>query len=197
MVPQVPFWASMLHLHPNRHRYTFELMGAALRFTMMVVMRFKHALACPRPSEYSPNIQPMILVPGYSCLPSGHATEGTMAKRVLLALTGQADGSPLQLQIDALTRRIAEHRVVAGLHFPIDGEAGFALGNALAGYFLALARRASGHAAWRAASFDGSSGDNGTNTTADVSASITTEAPLLATLWAKAKEEFERDGFVA
>jgi hypothetical protein len=163
------------------------------------VMRFKHALACPRPNEYSPNIQPMLQVPGYSAYPSGHATEGTMMKRLLLGLSGQQAGSALHAQIDALTKRIAEHRVVSGLHFPIDSEAGFALGDALAGYFLALARRtdASAATAWQSARFDGAVGDNGTNQPANVQADVTKAAPLLSTLWIKAKEEFVRDGFVA
>ena len=35
----------------------------------------KHALACRRPIEYSPQVQPMILTPSHGSLPSGHSTK--------------------------------------------------------------------------------------------------------------------------
>ena len=43
------------------------------------------------------------------------------------------------LQLDRLARRIAFNRVVAGVHFPIDSRAGYALGLQLSGHFIALA----------------------------------------------------------
>ena len=40
-----------------------------------VEMRLKHAFACPRPVEQSPQVQPLIPTPGHASWPSGHATE--------------------------------------------------------------------------------------------------------------------------
>ena len=40
----------------------------------------------------------------------------------------------MQAQLDALALRIAENRVIAGLHYPEDNTAGAALGVALAGF---------------------------------------------------------------
>jgi len=40
-------------------------------------------------------------------------------------------------QLDALADRITQNRVIAGVHFPVDGEAGKALAVWLAEYFLA------------------------------------------------------------
>jgi len=42
-------------------------------------------------------------------------------------------------QLDRLARRIAFNRVVAGVHFPVDSQAGYALGTQLARLLAALA----------------------------------------------------------
>jgi hypothetical protein len=213
LLPQAPFWASVLHLHPQRHPYTFELLGIALQVTMMAVMRFKHALACPRPSEYSPNIQPVVLMPGYSALPSGHATEAMVAAKVLLALTGQDAASPLAIQLHGLADRIARLRVVAGLHFPVDSAAGHVLGEAIAGWFVALATRNDGAApggAWTQRGFDGAAypaAEDWDWATRPAAAEVPYEvaqvaqvdarqaAPTLAWLWDCAREEQVASGF--
>src|SRR6476620_12615144 len=69
VLPQISFWSSVVNLHPNRTPKTLEFIDVALQFAMLMVMRFKHALGCPRPIEYSPNIQPVLLTPGYATLP--------------------------------------------------------------------------------------------------------------------------------
>ena len=136
VLPQFSFWSSVVNLHPNRTPKTLELITVALQFAMLSVMRFKHALGCPRPIEFSPQIQPVLLTPGYCALPSGHATEAYMFARVMRELMGQQPGSGVALQLDHLAARIAENRVVAGLHFPADSTAGRLLGDTLAGLFV-------------------------------------------------------------
>ena len=64
-----------------------ELIYAALRFAYSVEMRIKHALACRRPHEYSPQIQPIIACPLHGSLPSGHATEAFMFAHLLAVLS--------------------------------------------------------------------------------------------------------------
>ena len=106
--------------------------------------------------------------------------------------------------------------MVAGLHFPVDSAAGYALGRALASYFVALAkatkrtRKAGGVAeAWRSVDFEGkkfpgrsdwrrpeppSLEPNFAKTTA-VDANVAGAAPLLAQLWTCAQAEQRDAGF--
>ena len=166
-VPQTANWSAIAGLTPDRHEYTWQLLGVGLRFAMMNVMRFKRALGCPRPMEYSALVQPMILTPGYTAFPSGHATESYFVAEFLPLLVAHAAGlmldqqqpkedfralaknvvtrdaelasrqGSLRAQLHRIAYRIAENRVVAGLHFPIDGVAGQLLGVTLARYVAA------------------------------------------------------------
>jgi hypothetical protein len=138
--PGVAFWSAIANLHPDRTKWTLELIDIALRLANFVEMRFKHALSCRRPLEYSPQIQPMILTPGHGALPSGHATESFMVAYVLWVLfrsKGRATSWGEQLMRQA--SRIAINRTVAGVHFPVDSVAGQMLGLTLGQYFVHLA----------------------------------------------------------
>lgn len=158
--PQYAFWSSVVYLHPDRTRKTIELIDAALRLANFVEMRVKHALACRRPNELSPQVQPMILTPGHGTFPSGHSTENHMVARILWELLrgvygpAQSTSSDVGEQLMRSAARIAVNRTVAGVHFPVDTAAGQVLGLALARYFIV---RATGvvpaqYDAWR---FDG------------------------------------------
>jgi hypothetical protein len=144
IVPQTAAWSAIAGLQPERHRYTFELLGVGLRFVHQIEMRMKCLLECPRPMEFSPTIQPMILTPGHSTYPSGHATESYFIAELLPMLAkGSAenlepevsDRRSLRAQLRRLAYRIAENRVVAGVHYPLDSLAGQLLGTALAREF--------------------------------------------------------------
>ena len=152
-------------LHPRRTPCTLRLLGLAMGYGSLVVQRFKHELNCPRPRAYSSRIQPMLGEPGYSVMPSGHATEAYLLAKMLGALiepdlsknpprkakqeawVGQARD-----QLDRLAERIATNRVVAGIHFPIDNVAGRLVGVTLAEFALA---RFSGATPWQPRTFDG------------------------------------------
>ena len=43
--PQYAFWSSIVYLHPDRTKRTFELINMVLQFCVYVEMRFKQALA--------------------------------------------------------------------------------------------------------------------------------------------------------
>jgi hypothetical protein len=140
--PTYAFWSSIIYMHPERTRRTFELINLVLQFCVYVEMRFKHALACWRPVEYNAQVQPMITTPGHGAFPSGHATQ-VHAVACVLKLLMQPDSTrppPPSTVIDQLDRqaaRIATNRVVAGVHFPADSMAGRMLGVTLGEYFVA------------------------------------------------------------
>ncbi|WP_440640681.1 phosphatase PAP2 family protein [Bradyrhizobium sp. PUT101] len=138
--PQHAFWSSVVYLHPERTRRTFELINMVLQFCVYVEMRFKHALACWRPVEYNAEVQPMITTPGHGSFPSGHATQAYAVAYVLkrlLSLHKATPGFPqIVEQLERQAARIATNRVVAGVHFPVDSMAGRMLGVALGEYFV-------------------------------------------------------------
>jgi hypothetical protein len=142
MPTQVPFWASILGMQPYRQPWTQALAGLALSMTVDVEMRLKHAFCCPRPGMLSPQIQPMVQVPGHGSWPSGHATETFMVATVLQAMLQDANrnGSKYQEQLQRFAARVAVNRTVAGLHFPVDSAAGRLLGTALGEFFVSRCR---------------------------------------------------------
>lgn len=74
-----------------------------------------------RPSQVCPAIVPLIDPPVTPSFPAGHALQSHLISRCLEA-AGRARSQPDMLF--NLSRRIAENRVVAGLHYPLDNEAG-------------------------------------------------------------------------
>ena len=138
--PPYAFWSSIVYMHPDRTRRTFELINMVLQFCVYVEMRFKHALACWRPVEYNAQVQPMITTPGHGAFPSGHATQAHAVAHVLKALLDLDPSKAAHLrvidQLDRQAARIATNRVIAGVHFPVDSMAGRMLGVALGEYFV-------------------------------------------------------------
>ena len=140
--PTYAFWSSVVYLHPSRTRWTMELINVMLQFCVYVEMRFKHALACWRPVEYSPTIQPMITTPGHGSFPSGHATQAHAVAQLLdrlhnLKSTTVAGLPMVRDQLPRRSARIPPTGVVAGVHFPVDSMAGRMLGVALADFLVA------------------------------------------------------------
>src|SRR4029079_1156265 len=117
------------------------LLWTALRLANHAEMRFKHALACRRAVEMSPQVQPLVLTPGHGSLPSGHSTEASIVAHVLWRLLKTADNTKDFSWLEQLMRqaaRIAINRTIAGLHFPVDSAAGQLLGLTLGEYLVAL-----------------------------------------------------------
>jgi hypothetical protein len=145
-----PYLGSVVGLRQDRSMWTIELLDAVLRLARQVEMRFKAALACRRPGELSPDIQPMIATPAHSSLPSGHATEAFAMATVLNAIVrlGRAKGpggakiaeeeswKDYSRMLSMVAARIAINRTVAGVHFPVDSVAGCTLGVTIGQYFL-------------------------------------------------------------
>jgi membrane-associated phospholipid phosphatase len=162
----VGFFSALVGLDPDRRKRTLEMLAATLRLAMFIHLRVKHALACRRPVEFSPQIQPMIATPGHGALPSGHATE-SFALAVVLWNVMRDSGNPAyaatetawRTQMLRLSARIAINRTVAGVHFPVDSVAGALLGLTIGSYIVARSRTvASGDNAYQPWAFDGTAG---------------------------------------
>lgn len=222
VVPQTAQWSAITSLSPDTHRYSIELLGVALRFTMMNIMRMKRVFDVKRAWLRSALIQPMILTPAYTSYPSGHATEAHFAAEFLPLLAGDPEYMKCQApkggrrdsmtrQMNRLAYRIAENRVVAGLHYPIDAVPGQALGVMLARYVVWVA---SAGQAWpslkigakvfhargdvdgdEVPTFDALLHEQPHITPPATSLSIVTPmppAPVLQALWRLARREWER-----
>lgn len=135
------FFCIHVGIRPARAPITFALLDIAQRWATPLVMALKNQVAARRPDAASTRVVPVIETPAHGSLPSGHATIATLMARLLTELMYAKFGvaHPKVLQLDRLARRIAFNRVVAGVHFPIDSRAGYALGLQLAGHFVGLA----------------------------------------------------------
>ncbi len=153
------FWATVVPLTQERNRHTLQLMEVLGQLCTFSELRFKHEFACARPNEYSPQIQPMIPTPLHGAYVMGHMCEAVTITVVLCALLNPAGaaGSPAQKatcdQLWRLALRVAENRIVAGVHFPVDTLGGIALGYWLGNYVLQAAGVA-GVAVPQTATFD-------------------------------------------
>ncbi|MDI1268193.1 MAG: phosphatase PAP2 family protein, partial [Polaromonas sp.] len=201
---QVAFWGSVIGLTSHRHKWTMELVTLMLALAGDVEMRFKHAFACPRPVDLSPQIQPMIPTPGHASWPSGHATEAFTVITVLLALLPA--GHQYKEQLQRLAARIAVNRTVAGVHYPVDSAAGRLLGTALGEFFVSRCQGAKNVALW---GFDGRKfeGKKAEPVDFDLRVSMTDnlsgyyqhkttkhvihKSPLLEFMWTKAAKEWQ------
>ena len=147
----------------------------------------------------------MIEVPQHGSLPSGHATEGHVIAGILTALVPGASGTWAGVQLRRVAHRIADNRVIAGLHFPVDNLAGRLLGDALGQYVLALCgqphvagpvsfvgrvRTVAEAAVDRASQDDPLCSGPGCSGQAPKPASIDS-LPILAEMWAAASREWE------
>lgn len=156
----VSFFAAQQGLSPNRRPFTNLLIGAMLDTVVGQEQRMKHFCSVPRPTDLSPQVQPVIATPGHSAYPSGHATEAFALATTIAALrlsgAGQADAGLVDAVLNKLTpaaeaapamdetvllfrlaARIADNRTVAGVHYPVDSAHGGLLGLSTALGFVA------------------------------------------------------------
>jgi membrane-associated phospholipid phosphatase len=99
-----------------------------------VVDGLKAGFARPRPHVTDPQLAPALPDDGSFSFPSRHATEGVLYAALLTRLD---PGDPFALAEEG--RLIGDDRVLAGVHWPSDVEAGQRLGQAFAAYWSGLA----------------------------------------------------------
>lgn len=117
----IKYWLGMVMLDPTSAPATYQLIRVARRVGELAAMCLKEEYREARPSQVCPAIVPMVDPPVTPSFPAGHALQAH-----LISLCLDAAGRPAaqrQLLFE-LSRRIAENRVIAGLHYPLDNEAG-------------------------------------------------------------------------
>lgn len=203
----IPFAASILPITPARAPATIEMLETGLAIVAPVVMRVKIALGCPRPSQFSDRIQPMIAEPGHPTLPSGHSMQLFTLATMLTVLADPQAGVESDSQLYRLACRIAINRTVAGVHFPVDSASGAVLGIQLGRYLMARGMDEAGSVG--SARFDGTAFRDGGRprdfhygildemvrgidpaTRFDDNATPVRPAPIWATLCGRAREEW-------
>jgi hypothetical protein len=128
----INYWLGMLLIDPARHPKTYLLIRVAARIGETVVMALKDHWRAARPSQFCPGIVPMIDPPSTPAYPAGHALQSRLISKFLQALDAGRPQPKIpqpNLLID-LANRIAENRVIAGIHFPIDNDAGRVIADA-------------------------------------------------------------------
>jgi len=130
----INYWLGMLMIDPARHPATHLLVRIARRVGEMVVMCLKEYFHAPRPSQLCPAIVPMIDPPATPSFPAGHALQSYLISYSLYnALPNIPQSQPPvnindpRIGLFALAQRVTENRLIAGLHFRVDNEAGEAV----------------------------------------------------------------------
>ncbi len=133
-----PFYESIIGFSLDSAPSLAEVLAVGEDWVIHVLMALKHACAIHRPVQSNSLVLPVIATPGHGSLPSGHATTAAFTSELLRLLVYGGKSLRAQ-QLDRLARRIAFNRVVAGVHFPVDSQVGYALGTQLARMLAAWA----------------------------------------------------------
>lgn len=124
-------WLQLLNITSTSHRQTFLLMKIIARvgeFAMVQLkLQYSNLVGAgpppdwyqPRPSQVCPTVYPPVPVPGHPAYPAGHALIGTLTSECLADLLPQYK-EPLR----ALAARVGMNRMIAGLHYREDIDAG-------------------------------------------------------------------------
>jgi hypothetical protein len=88
-----------------------------------------------RPSQLDPTITPLFPVPNFPSYPSNHSVFSSSRSEILAYLF------PTRAEfIRAVGKEAGDSRIWAGIHFPMDNEAGVNLGRSVAQLFIEWAR---------------------------------------------------------
>lgn len=96
-----------------------------------LLLAAKHFWGRPRPFKVSADVKAIGVLPNNGSYPSGHATQGYLAAIILANMLPEKSAS-----LFARGREYGQNRVVAGVHFPTDIEAGRIAATAMAVAFM-------------------------------------------------------------
>jgi len=158
------YWTGMLHLDPSKDTDAFLLMVVARKIGEFVAMGLKDIYKMRRPAQVYPLIMPLIDGPDTPSFPSSHALQAHLISAALKLALANPESPPVwpptappwpppgwpppvaagetAKALDHLAYRVAYNREVAGVHYPMDSEAGWYV--ALACVFALNAARGAG-----------------------------------------------------
>ena len=137
-------WLQLLNISRASHPQTFLLMKLIARVGefAMVKLKLQHSNMVgagppprwhqPRPNQVCATLYPPVPVPGHPAYPAGHALIGTLTSACLADLLPQY-AQPLA----ALAARVGMNRMIAGLHYREDIDAGANAARALKPFLVA------------------------------------------------------------
>jgi len=137
----ITYWTGMLGIDPVKHPNTYQLIRIGRKLGEMIVMRLKAHFDTARPSQICPALVPMFDPPRTATYPAGHSLQSYLISYLLLRVmpnlpqsakpSDWKDPNNPHQGIFALARRVADNRVIAGVHFDIDCEAGFLIAKSI------------------------------------------------------------------
>lgn len=125
-----------LEQNPPRAARAYALIAAAHYDTFIASQDAKFAYWYLRPHQLDTAVSPLFAVPNFPSYPSNHSTFSWSRAGILSYLFPTRTE-----QVNAMAREAAESRIWAGIHYPVDLEAGMALGRAVAQKFVEWAQR--------------------------------------------------------
>ena len=124
-----------LDRNPPRAACVYAVLSTAYYDSLVACWDAKYAYWGMRPFQFDPEFKPLITSPNFPGYPSGHAVLSGTAAAVLSYLF-PADADFFNKQAEAA----AESRLLGGVHFRLDNEAGLALGRSVAAAAIARDR---------------------------------------------------------
>jgi membrane-associated phospholipid phosphatase len=129
--------------NPQRTGRGIALLNVAIYDAIVAAWDAKAAYNRPRPSQVDPTLTPLVAVPNSPSYPSEHAVAAGAAAEILSYLF------PDNAQTFAAQAEEAAHsRVLAGVQYPSDAEAGMALGRQVAEQVIERAMTDGSDAVW-------------------------------------------------
>jgi membrane-associated phospholipid phosphatase len=123
-----------LDQNPPRAARVYALLGASMYDAFIASQDSKFTYWYIRPPQLDPAIVTVIPMPNFPSYPSNHSTFSATRSEVMAYLFPQhADF------IRGVGKEGGDSRIWAGIHFPIDNEAGVQLGRSVSQKFIAWA----------------------------------------------------------
>ncbi len=124
-----------LDQNPPRAARVYALVASVLFDAFIASQDSKFTYWFIRPPQLEPAIKPLFAVPNFPSYPSNHSTFSAARAAVLAYLFPERADF-----VTALGKEAGDSRIWAGIHYPMDNEAGVQLGHSVAQLFIAWAQ---------------------------------------------------------